>query len=430
MTVSGRAIPHRGLLQAIPTRGRLIAPLGEVMLRTQVLRAFVGLLMSLLVLAMVACGGNEPAPTPTTSPEATSTVAASDSEGEWEALIAAARAEGELNIMAGGSASRSFRPIADAFQEKYGVEVRLSTGSSTANVDRVLAERAAGRFTEDFAFAGGRSGERLVDANALVPIEPLLIHPEVTDKSLWFDGHYWWSDESQRYMFSFAAAVVNPPGSISYNTELVDPDDITSMWDVLDPKWKVVAAPPTFASGQTSYVQLYSHPEVGPEWVEQFLSADHVTFSTDTRTSVDGLAQGKYHLAVLGANVEAEIEALEEQGLQLPVAILNKQLKEAGFLSGTGSSRNVEVLEGAPHPKAAQLFLNWFLSREGQTAMHELSDGTPSPTLRVDDIPFGKTLPAERREPGREYSFGSADPDFIAQIGPLTQQLIEVWQAR
>ena len=332
--------------------------------------------------------------------------------------------------MAGGSASRSFRPIAEAFQEQYGIEVRLSTGSSSANVDRVLAERAAGKFTEDFAFAGGRSGARLVDAGALLPIEPLLIHPDVTDKSKWFDNRYWWSDKEQQYMFSFAAAVINPPASIAYNTDEVNPDEITSIWDVLDPKWQIVAAPPTFASGQTSYAQLYFHSEVGPEWVEKFLLADHVTFTIDTRTAVDGLAQGKFQLSVLGPNVESEIENLEEQGINLPAKVLEKQLKETGFLSGTGSSRNVEMLDSAPHPKAAQLFLNWFLSPEGQTVLHEKADGTPSFTLRTDDIPAGKTSPEERREPGREYSFGSADPEFIVKITPTVEKLIELWQTR
>ncbi len=397
------------------------------------------LIVVVLALLLGACGGTPTAtptatavPTPTPRPADTPTPTPSKSADEiaWEELVAAAQEEGELNIMAGGSASRSFRPIAEAFQEKYGIEVRLSTGSSSANVDRVLAERAAGKFTEDFAFAGGRSGARLVDAGALVPIEPLLIRPDVTDKSKWFDGRYWWSDKEQQYMFSFAAAVVNPPASIAYNTDLVNPDDITSMWDVLNPEWEIVAAPPTFASGQTSYVQLYFHSEVGPEWVEQFLLADNVTFTIDTRTAVDGLAQGKYHLSVLGPNVESELENLEEQEIKLPAAVLDEQLKETGFLSGTGSSRNVEMLDSAPHPKAAQLFLNWFLSPEGQTVLHEKADGTPSFTLRTDDIPPGKTSPEERRDPGRDYYFGSADPEFIAKVTPTIEQLIEIWQTR
>lgn len=418
----------------------------------RIIRLYPLLAVAALALLVPACGGDDPTatPTPTEPPAATPTPTAtqppaatqapvatptptpaiSAEEAAWEELVAAAKAEGQLNIMAGGSASRSFRPVAEYFQEKYGIEVRLSTGSSSANVDRVLAERAAGTYTEDFAFAGGRSGARLVDANALVPIEPLLIHPEVTDKSNWFDGRYWWSDEEQQYMFSFAAAVVNPPASIAYNTDMVNPDDITSMWDLLDPKWKIVAAPPTFASGQTSYVQLYFHSEVGPEWVEQFVLADHVEFTIDTRTAVDGLGQGKYHLSVLGPNVESELESLEEQGVNLPAKVLEKQLQETGFLSGTGSSRNLEVLDNAPHPKAAQLFLNWFLSREGQTVLHERADGTPSQTLRVDDIPPGKTDEAQRREAGREYSFGSADPEFIARIDPTLEIIVDIYQRR
>jgi ABC-type Fe3+ transport system substrate-binding protein len=48
------------------------------------------------------------------------------------------------------------------------------------------------------------------------------------------------------------------------------------------------------------------------------------------------------------------------------------------------------VFDKAPHPNAAQLFTNWFYSRDGQTAQQTLSANLdPDPSLR-SDVPQGK----------------------------------------
>jgi ABC-type Fe3+ transport system substrate-binding protein len=403
------------------------------MFRAGVSRIYLGLIIATIAMLIAACGGSDPTATATTAPVATAEPTATPDESpeaQWQALIEAAQAEGTVNVMAGGSASRSFRPVIAAFEEKFGIEVSLSTGSSSANVDRVLAERSAGKFTEDVALAGGRSAARLVTANALLPVLPLLILPEVTNTDLWYEGHHWYSDKEQQFMLSYAAKVVNPPMSIAYNKSRVNPDDITSVWDLLDPKWSIISAPPTFASGQTGYFELWIHPDIGPEWVKQFVLADHVTFSIDTRTSVDGLSFGKYDLAVLGANVTSEVEELDDQGVDLGIEIMTKALKEGGRLSGTGSSRNVEAMADAPHPNAAKLFINWLLSKEGQTVIHTKADGKPSQSLRVDVADMGKVRSSDQRVEGTTYTFASADPELIAQINGVVNGIVDIYQTR
>jgi ABC-type Fe3+ transport system substrate-binding protein len=47
--------------------------------------------------------------------------------------------------------------------------------------------------------------------------------------------------------------------------------------------------------------------------------------------------------------------------------------KEGGYLSESG----ISFINGAPHPNAAKLFLNWFLSREGQTLFSRTLPATP-----------------------------------------------------
>ena len=95
---------------------------------------------------------------------------------EWADLIAAAQREGKLVIASGGAPSRQYRPIIDVFQKKFGVSVEVTTGNATVTVNRVLAERKAGKYTVDVALISVReNNQRLVPSGSLIPLAPLLV---------------------------------------------------------------------------------------------------------------------------------------------------------------------------------------------------------------------------------------------------------------
>ena len=82
------------------------------------------------------------------------------------------------------------------------------------------------------------------------------------------------------------------------------------------------------------------------------------------------------------------------------------------------------VFDRAPHPNAAKLFVNWWLTKEGQTAYHELASSSPPPSLR-DDVPPGATLELERRDPGAVYDMSDIDtsqPDLRAEAVEFAQR--------
>ncbi len=70
------------------------------------------------------------------------------------------------------------------------------------------------------------------------------------------------------------------------------------------------------------------------------------------------------------------------------------------------------VANKRPHPNAAKLFLNWFLSKEGQTIMQTMSDRTPDQSFRVDVTERGKVRKADMRKPGVEYLTLEHDPEI------------------
>ena len=137
-------------------------------------------------------------------PTAHGASATANFDQEWAKLIAAAKQEGTVAIASGGAPSRQYRPVVDVFQKKFGVTVEVSTGNATDTVNRVLAERKAGKHIMDVALISSReNNQRLVPSEALIPFAPLLIHPEVLDKSAWYGGRYWYSDKESKFTFIY-----------------------------------------------------------------------------------------------------------------------------------------------------------------------------------------------------------------------------------
>ena len=413
------------------------------------------LLLTLIVAAMVtACGQEDPTATPvptatptsppqaeeqgpTPTPDAAAAFAA-----EWEALIAAAQAESGLVLVLGGSAGRNFRPIVEFFEEKFGIDTVVSTGSGTAQANRVLAEREVGSYLVDIMYVGPTSANtRLIPAQILDPLEEQFIHPEVLDTSLWFKNQYWWADVDQRYVFTFAAAA-GPIQSMRYNTDLMtqaDLDGINSVWDYVDPArfaGKIVAISPEIGGAGGTFYEAYVHPDIGREWIDAFVDpALGVTFLQDFRQIVDGIAKGQFHFGTAIGTAGRDLDALTALGApveRFPCSVANvciKEFTEGGVIAGTGSSSNMMIPADRPNPNSAKLWVNWFLSLEGQTAMHTMAEQDPNPSLRNDITDWGSTLPYELRDPDKDYFFFSSDPTYTVLRDEALQYAKDAYNA-
>ena len=352
---------------------------------------------------------------PTATPAPTPTVDASF-PAEWDRLIAAAQEEGEVVIIAGGSASTDMRHHLNFFREKFGIKVVVGRGSGTDQANRLLAERGNGRYTADIAHIGPTSGNvRLVPNGAYDPIKPLLIHPEVVDESLWLNNkhHYLDVDQDKIFAWNGVAGVTRFPSW--YNTEEVaDADLPRNADDILNGRWKSVLAmqPPVTGGAGGSYFTLYVHPDFGPEFVERFIRETDIFFTTDALSMLNGLVNGKFH-GIYGGTGAQDPEELEDKGL--PIAQPQYDVTSVKTIAPTGSANNVAVLNRRPNPNAAQLYINWLLSREGQTVWMDDPEEDQNPSLRTDDIPFGTTDPDERRKPGVTYLIIVAEPEILAK---------------
>lgn len=351
-------------------------------------------------------------------------------EQDWSNLIAAAKQEGTVAIASGGAPSRQYRPIVDVFQKKFGVKVEVSTGSATDTVNRVLAERKAGRYIMDVALISSReNNQRLVPSESLVAFAPLLIHPEVVNTANWYGGKHWYGDKASRYVFIYHVSKEDQYESW-YNTDKIKEADIATLkkqTDFFEPRWKGKIAGQGMGdpSGIRQMIDSYFEPDRGSEWVKTYLLDAGVTFSDDRRILETWVVGGRFPLQAVATGSE-DLTALAKKGLPIKQMFLPKQV---GLIRAGGSGCCISAFANAPHPNAAKLFVNWFLSKEGQTLTHTMIPNIDRSSLR-NDVPVGEVVPDQRRVPGKQYAFPDAEPGFSARQEEAQKWILKIWESR
>src|SRR5205814_5981291 len=135
-------------------------------------------------------------------------------EGEWERTVKAAEQEGQVVVYKIAHDSEWH-----AFQKRFPkIKVVLAPGSAAQTLQRLMAERRAGKFLADVVRLGGGTSTSLYKAKALEPISSALILPEVTDPSKWLDGKHHYNDGENHYTIIYAEF---PLRFFAYNINLV-----------------------------------------------------------------------------------------------------------------------------------------------------------------------------------------------------------------
>jgi iron(III) transport system substrate-binding protein len=315
-------------------------------------------------------------------------------EAEWERTVKAAEQEGQVTV---------YKIAHDAewhaFQKRYPkIKVNLVPASAAQIQQRILAERRAGKFLADVVRLGGGTSTSLYKAKALDPIGPALILSEVKDASKWLDGKHHYNDIDNQYVFVYAAF---PLHLLGYNQKLVDPKTLTSYWDLLDPKWKgkITIKDPKEPGGGSPLLFLYHNPQLGPEYLKKLFSVAGLMLVRDDRQQTDWLAAGKFPITL--TSKATEVEEAKSQGL--PVDVLDAHAFKQDGVGLEAGGTMLAFANRAPHPNAAKVLINWFLSREGQMAIQKTGANDPGQNSLREDIPK-EHLPASlQRQKGVQY---------------------------
>jgi ABC-type Fe3+ transport system substrate-binding protein len=218
----------------------------------------------------------------------------------------------------------------------------------------------------------------------------------VKDESKWWQGKHHYVDPDGKYIFvSVGSVSIN---MASYNTDVVNPAELKSYRDLLEPRWKgkiVVTDPRAGGYGRSGARAIYYNPALGPDYLKQILSTMEITLSRDYAQAIDWLATKRFSL-YLFANGN---DVLDARAKGLPVNILDtSHWKEGAVLEP--AAYTFVMMEKPAHPNAAAVFLNWVLSREGQMAIQKEEGGNDS--LRID-IPKEAVPAVVRRREGAKY---------------------------
>jgi iron(III) transport system substrate-binding protein len=295
------------------------------------------------------------------------------SDKEWAAIVDAAKKEGKV-VVAGSPDPVMRNDVIPKFTARYGIPIEFMAGRSSEITGRVKTERAAGIYSVDVFLAGPDTtasalyGEKMID-----PLKPLLVMPEVADGAKWKRGKVWLVDPEERFVarpFSSVATM------LFINTDNVKPEEMRSAKDLLNPKWrgKISAEDPSaIGSGSNAAARFYH--DLGEDFVRKLYVEQKTVRTRERRQMTDWLARGTQPICLNCR--EDDVRPLIKEGFKLLEIFELVDVPP----SINGSPWLLSLANKAPNPKAAQLFANWILAKEGLEAY---ARGYGSATLRTD----------------------------------------------
>ena len=259
-----------------------------------------------------------------------------------QSLAEAARKEGKV-VIYGSLESGIMDEIEKAFTKKYGVGIDYFRASSNKTLDRVLTEARAGRSQSDVVVTNRGPMLLLKKENIFAKY----VSPETAN---------------------FPDNVKDPDGLLSpiyrmvivgilYNTKLVKPEDAPkSLDDLLGPKWKGKWVMPDPSRHFTTGVWLHNFDEIyGKDWLAfvKRMADSKPILAESFIPSVQKVISGE---ALAGITYIKYVYIFGKDGAPLDYVRLPQMLADG---------HHVGITAKAPHPNAARLFEDFFISREG-----------------------------------------------------------------
>jgi iron(III) transport system substrate-binding protein len=289
------------------------------------------------------------------------------------ALVDAAKKEGKVVWYTSAVVDQLVRPSAAAFEAKYGIKVEFARTDSSAIILRVMNEGRAGAVQGDLI--DGFGAPALVKAGLVAKWQPDYVSKFPKQ---FVDANGYWTATFQ---------IVLTPG---YNTQMIAPAKAPrTLEDLLDPALKGKMAWDNRASnsGAGGFIGLVLRElgeAKGLEFLRRLERQNISGLQVSARQVLDQVIAGEYALGLQIFNHHAGISAA--QGAPVDWIPMNPAL---------GVMSVAYVTQGAPHPNAGRLLLDFLGSNEGQQVYRD-ADYMPTnpaveprnPKLRPDGDKF------------------------------------------
>ncbi|HXX75537.1 MAG TPA: extracellular solute-binding protein [Nitrospiraceae bacterium] len=294
-----------------------------------------------------------------------------------------------------GRAERLIKPVLDAFTAKTGIQVALLSSGTTELLNRLKAE---GDRTPADLFITNDAGslELARTAGLLHPLNMREIDRAIPSQYRAPDNS--WVGLSGRFWI------------IVYNTNQVKPDQLRSLLDLADPKWKDKIAIPNSGSEYLQAGVSVIRATYGDERTKQFLIGlrDNGGTQVYQKSSqiVEAVAKGQVSLGIVNHYYVYRHLATQPGA---PITVFMPDQQEGGM----GSIMNVAgvgIIKQTKHLDSAKLLVEFLVAQAGQKLFADLDKEYPlhadvkaDPALierksfRAAQVPL--TRLAELREP-------------------------------
>ncbi len=301
-----------------------------------------------------------------------STAPVVEGEQKWDTILAKAKKEGTVTLYVSWTPAVRIA-LSKAFKERYGINLEFSPFVRADEIQvKIQTEQRAGLYLVDVI--GGATAALLTalkPAGLLGPIKPLLILPEVSDPKAWRGEKLPFLDK-EGLAFSM---IMNVGRLVVYNSNLIKDGEITSVRDLLNPKYKgkITLNDPTVTGAGAALMAHLGHNLWGEaeatDFLKRLIKEQDVPIQTDNRMQIETVARGKYAIAL--GELPSVVDELTRAGAPIKVA----HIKEDNRAAAANGAIGVPVKFA--HPNAALIFLNWLLSKEGQSVF-AVNFGNPS----------------------------------------------------
>ena len=254
-------------------------------------------------------------------------------------LLSGARKEGGLSLYT-TMTPEDASPMIAAFEEKYGIKVRMWRGINQKLVQRALAEARAGKSAVD-VYEGSGHGMEILHREALLEKFWSPAFGDIPPEAFPRHGHY-----APDNLLFFV---------MGYNTKLVKPEDVPKSYeDLLQPKWSGNFGIEASDVIWFAAVAKAMGEEKGLAYFRK-LAAMRPQIRSGHTLMTELVAAGEIPVVLTLYN--QAVDKLKERG-----APIDWKLLPPAF----GRADGIGVAKQALHPHAALLFVDFVLSPEGQ----------------------------------------------------------------
>jgi len=254
-------------------------------------------------------------------------------------LVSQARKEGGLSLYT-TMTPEDASPMIAAFEEKYGIKVRMWRGINQKLVQRALAEARAGKSAVD-VYEGSGHGMEILHREALLEKFWSPAFGDIPPEAFPRHGHY-----APDNLLFFV---------MGYNTKLVKPEDVPRSYeDLLQPRWSGNFGIEASDVIWFAAVAKAMGEEKGLAYFRK-LAAMKPQIRSGHTLMTELVAAGEIPVVLTLYN--QAVDKLKERGAPIDW----KPLPPA-----FGRADGIGVAKQAPHPHAALLFVDFVLSPEGQ----------------------------------------------------------------